>query len=197
MALLIIKIQAQAKKQIGTSPEYYRLQVDLKRGTYKTIKLPIDEFQNPQDKSVSGKNPHFSTPTLNATADTSITANTPGYFSADVQLKTEDPIQLGLAKTANILKWNVYSSGTVEWDTWAYTTWAANPSELNTHWYLDWDDHAGPWYENYNTEVYHDVEAQYYNYDFLDDNDATYVRHWIKIRGQNDGWFTYWYDTSY
>lgn len=102
-----------------------------------------------------------------------------------------DPAFILVAETTNYLKWTVFGGGTVQWKSWQYGCWAANPTPVGTHWSVTNCSHYGPYYGGGSTYVYHEATGKYKNTDWGDPGQATYVNHWSKIRGQNDGYFTY------
>lgn len=79
-------------------------------------------------------------------------------------------------------------------DAWTGTrsasAWAANPSSLGTHWFVNENRYEGFVDEGkfINSSSYH----SYYNWDFLDDDKRTDVWHRVNIRGYNDGYVYYY-----
>lgn len=102
-----------------------------------------------------------------------------------------DPAWFKLTETSNYLRWEVFGNGTVTWRNYSEGCWAANPSPIQTHWFVNWCSHPAPFYENGNTNVLHQAAGAYYNWDFENNNEQTTVTQSSLIRGKNDATYTY------
>lgn len=127
---------------------------------------------------------------------TAIAAVSPGKWWGSVTVFTRDPPQLILTQTYTKLAWTVFYSGTVDWNYWDDSCWAANPSPPpgNIHWFISSCRYGGVWYMANYTQVCHDHSGGYYNYDFADPRLRTDVSQWAQICGKNDGYFNYWWN---
>jgi len=105
-------------------------------------------------------------------------------YTLNVQAITDDLAGFDLCKTTLGLTWYNPSYLTIN-------AWAANPSTLGTHWYVNSYSKSGPYYVfniPYNQWVTTGSGyASYYNYDFADDSLRTDVSHSIWIDGFNNG----------
>lgn len=109
-------------------------------------------------------------------------------YTVAVQAITDCLAGYDFCKTTLVLTWNNPSSLTIN-------AWAANPSDLGTHWYVNYYSKSGPYYVFniiYNQWVTTGSGyASYYNYDFMDPSLRTDVSHSICIDGFNNGTFNY------
>ena len=138
----------------------------------------------------------------------------PGRYRGRVYVRTLDPPgHIGLidklAETRNMLEWSVASTGVMtQLGCWV-NAWAANPSALNTHWYVwpgmpDW---AGPYYDpRYPGELTLAVWSGYENWDFPSDvlwqdpndpGDWTYADHFCQQWSHTDATMGYAWSTSH
>jgi hypothetical protein len=116
----------------------------------------------------------------------SVMASSAFAYLRTLDLRTEDPANWALCETTFSLSWNSTLTGTSRW----LTTWAANPTPLNTHWYLS-SSSLGPIYVGLG-QVSSSGTASYYNYDFLTPL-RTDVRHDLSIIGYPNGTSQYSY----
>ncbi|MDR6551881.1 hypothetical protein [Paenibacillus qinlingensis] len=165
----------------------FKIEINREKGTYKTI--PEERKQEKQDKKSVGI---YSTPLVK----TPLLASNETFHSAKVKLLTVDPPQADLCYTQNELNWKTYLDGSYWYNdvTSSYVTyWAANPSTLLTHWFVD--NYGGSWTKDNNTQdINHNVYGYYHNYDFQDNNLRTDVQQNVTVIGKKFGEFTY--DTS-
>jgi hypothetical protein len=108
----------------------------------------------------------------------------PGY-------STYDPAFLRLTESSNYLQWSVHHDGTVRWDVRRYGCWAANPSPLDTHWYVRYCSANWPYYNWNYTTVTSIASGGYINWDFGINSLATYVDQWSRIEALNNGYYRY------
>ena len=90
----------------------------------------------------------------------------PGVYDATVSLRTRDLPNWTITKTTDRLKWIVYSGGSVDWLYWYVRWYAVNPSPIDTHWYITYNTHWGPYFGSGSTNVSKDVYGVYHNYDW-------------------------------
>jgi len=74
--------------------------------------------------------------------------------------------------------------------------YAVNPSPINTHWYISYNTHWGPYFGSGSTNVSKDVYGVYYNYDWGWDDESTHVSQHVKIQGNNNATYTYFWNHS-
>lgn len=166
-----VKLKGSGTKQSGTPAVKYDIKVDLDNGIYRAA--IVNDL---------------------GTKSTNVPMTLIGPFSAYVGLTTDDAVGADLCITENTLEWYGNTNGTVLLDDYDYDYWAANPSSFNTHWYIDSSSGKRPWYSSGDEYIYSENEADYYNYDFLDNDEITTAWHWIEIRGTENGNFTYRWD---
>lgn len=151
------------------------LNIDLARGTYKATKeVPTEELKNQLDQNVV----EAPSMTSEMSGDTQAAAVSGWYIG--MVLVTEDLRNWQLCKTWQRLYWYTNRTGTS--NMWV---WAANPSPINTHWYL-----GG--YTNYpisanSSYVRGRTYAWYYNWDWALDTQRTTVQHDLYIYGYYNG----------
>ena len=108
-----------------------------------------------------------------------------------MKYQTFDPIDIKVNETTNYLKWQVNGNGTVTWLAFTDACWAANPTPVGTHWYVSSCSNSNPYYTSGQTNVINEASGNYYNWDWGDDSEATYVSHFIKATGKNNGTYSY------
>jgi hypothetical protein len=117
-------------------------------------------------------------------SDVSVQAVNTNYFMG-ATYTTLDPVLVALNRSRHELNWGGNAN-----DAWKIsrnaTAWAANPSSLGTHWYVNENKYEGhvDGGKYINSSSYH----SYYNYDFGSDSQRTDVWHRVNIRGYNDGY---------
>ncbi|MFC9712425.1 hypothetical protein ACFTRD_30325 [Paenibacillus sp. NPDC056933] len=108
-------------------------------------------------------------------------------WSKQVKLLTYDPVGWEICYSKAILYWYmqndyaIYSNG-------GSATWAANPSPIDTHWYVDSEQTRR---KDKPAAVGQETVANFSNYDFLNDNLYTYVNHNVSVWGFMNGSFDY------
>lgn len=166
----------------GEPAQYYRYEVNLTKKTYKITKLDPStaKFQIP----TITKEEKNSTKVQNV----GIAAISPGSHWAIVWVQTTDPVWEQLAETANLLEWTVYSNGQVGYNRRQINCFASNPTSFDTHWYNNICSWVGSVsYSGDHTSLFSQAKGNYYNYDFMLDNMATYADHLSNLQGKNDG----------
>lgn len=180
----------QGEKKVGSSPQYFSIEVFPENMTYKTTKKQINEVtqitygQVKNTTELKSKNIY----------DNIVTAASTNRY-AQVEVLTEDPIFLDLAKTRQTLGWSTDGS-TVTINSRsilgeAYTT----PWPFNTHWYIDITPafYGSYTYSTNRDSVTTDGYGQYYNDDFGNVSQRTWAWHRIKIQGNaGNPIFYYW-----
>lgn len=110
-------------------------------------------------------------------------------YTAGLRYSTIDPANIALNRSTHQMTW--YGNGSDAWKgTRSASAWAANPSSLGTHWFVNANRYEGFVDEGrfVNSSSYH----SYYNWDFLDDDKRTDVWHRVNIRGYGDGYVYYY-----
>ena len=152
--------------QPNEEPGGFSLDIDFVRGTYKAIKETLTEEMIQQLES------------RYLIEDSEISAAANGWRLSAAVL-TEDPPDWDLCQTTMTLYW--YTDYTAR----SYgSPWAANPTPINTHWYIG-SYHIDP----VSTSPYatgHSA-ARYYNWDFVDPTRSTTVHHDLYIYGYYNG----------
>lgn len=187
-----VTIRGSGHKQVGDPAQYFSLETNISKKTYKTVKL--------DPSSVKRLTPAISKSEVDKeqTQNIAMDAISQGAHAAVVWVSTTDPVYERLVETVHRLEWTVYSGGTVGFDLRRVTCFAANPTSFGTHWYTDSCSFiGGVSYSNDYTSLFTEAEGRYHNDDWGFDWWATYADHWIKIQGKNDGDFSYWWDTDY
>lgn len=103
-------------------------------------------------------------------------------FTLTAALTTYDPAYVDLCETWLQVSWTC-SNGVITSSSRDHGDWDAQPSELNTNWYLDWDNY-GTFSKSSNSVS---TSTRHHNYDFLSDDVATYAKHNIYITGFANG----------
>jgi len=162
--------------EFGDVPKKVQIEVDAKKGTYKTKLLSVGPIiKNPTSTSDSAS-------TIQPMSATELR-------SAAVTINSIDPAYWSLARTTQYLNWNVWSDGTVGFSSRSLNTWDGQPTQGGTYWYLNWISFQGdPWYTSNYTMVGSDLSSQHYNYDFGLPNLVTYANHNISIYGLSTGY---------
>jgi len=154
-------------------PVGYTIKVDKDKKTYKATKLDLS------------KDPEY---TNSATEQNQVSMFSP-LWSKQVKILTYDPVGWDIASTKAILYWyedggySIYSAG-------GHGHWAANPSPINTHWYIDVDgsyEDSQPW----RNAVGQTAFGSFSNYDFGDDDDWTYLDQDVSVWGFSNGSIEY------
>jgi len=167
----IIRIEGNA----GSNPEGYKISIDEENGTYTATRLPDKQIEAIllESQEVSPMASHYR----------SVTAI------------TDDPAGVDLAKHTHRLNFTT-GSGKATYSSRTKSAWAANPSSLGTHWYVDENVYTGLGYLDGNRTVYSSSRAKFHNYDFGDDSTVTRVTHYITIEGYYTGGSNYYVDWS-
>lgn len=174
-------VRIEGSKKVDGVTKAYHIKLDPEGGTYLTTeKLPKE--MDILETLLSKNNNTNSNNTIEPLSTT--------YYYAWVQTVTDDLAGEDLCKTKLRLDWVDYGS-TIGFDDNDLDTWAANPSQFDTHWYLE-DSYLGDPYLYYdNQKLEQDGSAEYYNWDFMDEDEKTEVSHMIQIIAQNDGTYDY------
>lgn len=161
-----ILVKGSGEHISGSEPVNFEWEVDLEKGTYKTTRIATEDVEG-------------------------FGALSSGSHTAYVRVRTVDLPGLTLAETQQQLWWSV-SNGKVYYNDRTKACWAVNPSPIGTRWYIYLCRWYNPIYYNGDqTRIYSEVEAEYYNYDWLDPNLITQASHFSRIIGRNNGGFDY------
>lgn len=162
------EITIQDTEKVDDKQTAYHMEINREKGTYKTTKK--------KPLKVNGDNKKV---TPNAI-----------YYYGWVKAVTDDPPGADLAATTLRLDWVDYGSTIAPTDH-SLKTWAANPSTFGTHWYKDWSTLNNPAQYDSNKKIRLTGGANYYNYDFGDDNERTDSKHHIRMDANNDATYSY------
>ncbi|MEW6625102.1 MAG: hypothetical protein AB1420_18650 [Bacillota bacterium] len=113
-------------------------------------------------------------------------------YSRTVGVVTQDPVNIDCCKSWLKLNWTVdldynkvmvisYSKSKGQWD--------GQPTLGTTYWYLDYHNYLSYGYTS--SRAYVESNAKHHNYDFQDDNLATYANHYIYVEGYPNGKYYY------
>ncbi|HYP28815.1 MAG TPA: hypothetical protein VE262_19035 [Blastocatellia bacterium] len=173
-----VTISSEVDRVIGSGTLLYGYQVDIANGTYKTFLLDPNEYplKDTDDEKISNDEP------------------TPGYvvsrWWARVTVQTVDPAFCKLTETTSYILWAVHSNWTLSYEQYHDGVWRANPSCVNTHWFLDSVEYGRPWYSHGQTTVSNSVLGDYYNWDFGNPGRKTWVLERVQINGHTNGTYT-------
>ena len=102
---------------------------------------------------------------------------------------TEDPPGWDICYTKAILYWYEANDYAI-YDNGGAATWAANPSPIDTHWYVDlqqtWRDD-----DTWGGGVGQKAIGSFSNSDFQEDDEYTYVDHEVTVWGYKNGTIDY------
>jgi hypothetical protein len=172
-------IRLKGKMELNTNkPEwYYNLVIDLKRETYTATPMTDSE----KLRKFGRRNNEIASLVDNEWSDTKQAAQLVTYYTATLNLLSEDPIQIDLCKTTGNVSW--YDNGSSVTATTGVPTFTAfNPTVGQTHWYLQ-NSYAYFLY-SLGTPVSSNTAwagATYYNWDFPPADQKTSVDHWIAL----------------
>lgn len=182
-----ISVRVRGYKEFGSDVIAYNLKVDKENKTYKAKKIKGKELEEDLNKlgvdsSEKSKN----------NEETTLTTSTSTYMGR-VAVLTEDPPDWELARTKHGLYWT--SDGTtVSYYNRELDCWAANPSPIDTHWYVSSCKYTDLKTIDGGRTIVSSASSSYYNYDFMDDSLRTDVTHEISIHGYKSGSFDYYWD---
>jgi hypothetical protein len=152
--------------QPGEEPGGFSIETDFVHRTYKAVKETLTEEMIQQLES------------RYILEDSEISATAIGW-RVTAAILTEDRVDWDICQTTMTLFW--YTDHTAS----LYgAPWAANPTPINTHWYID--SYHKNLVSTYPSAIGHSW-ASYYNWDFGDDDIATTVQHDLYIYGYYDG----------
>ncbi len=117
----------------------------------------------------------------------------PGAYVGYATVRTRDIPNWTITRTSDRVGWFVLSNGLVDWFSWRVEWHAVNPSPINTHWYINQQDHSGPTFNWTRTTVLKYVYGAYYNYDWLFTDLITTANQSVTIIGKNDGFYDYFW----
>lgn len=183
-----IKIHGTGTKQVNTTAESFKWEVDLNKATYKTTKLDSKkELATAPSGTKSETNPAMSKQSKTGQLGTQAT------YTGTVQVSTKDPVNWTTCWTKQSLTWNVYSDATVDWSSRSLDYWVGQPTSGDTYWYLnDYYFNGSPYYPSASHgSVVTEATGKYYNYDFWSDSQRTDATHWIQIEGLNTNRYVY------
>jgi hypothetical protein len=181
-----VTLAGKGSVRVDAPPQGFDFEVDLARGTYVTRRVDQQEIEE-RDRQRGSVEKNGQEGPLGGPV---IEAITPGSWSGRVRVQTKDPAFILLAETMTRLTWSVATSGTVTWQSYSDSCWAANPSSLGTHWFVSYCLSGAPWYAS-TTRVCNENRGDYYNYDFAFDDQITTASQYAWLCGRNDAIFDY------
>lgn len=184
-----VSVSSSGTHIVGLPALNYNFEVDIKKETYTTTRVDLSE-EVPEDQGAQSE----TTTRLrlnNGPEKMSALAVNPGDATAKVRVIGRDPAWVVVNQTTNVLKWRVYSSGTVKSIGFSDGCFAANPTQAGTHWFTTSCSAEKPWHPQGNMTVQNNSAGQYINWDFGDKRWATESRANIVIIGRNDRTFEY------
>jgi len=184
-----VTLSGKGNAKAGEPVQGFDFEVDLSRGTYSTQRINQAEIERrdllegrPRETEQINRSQTPPNPDLKAI--------TPGYYTARVRVQTKDPAFIVLTETMTRVSWTVSSSGTVTGaQPSSDSCWAANPSSLNTHWYVSYCLNGALYVSA--GRVCNDNQGEYYNYDFGFDSDITTASQYVYACGRNDATYDY------
>ncbi|UHA72167.1 hypothetical protein [Paenibacillus sp. 481] len=181
------RVSIKGTRPTNGEPQKYHITVNRQTGTYKTT---LEGLSAADTREINASQQN----TENSQLATS-------YWTAWVKGTVTDPqpINASLASLQVDLTWGINGS-IVSFSSNNLTTWAAKPSSLGTNWFTKKSHKSAPSYRysgNDAVKVVQEGSAEFYNYDFLDNNKITEASVWIQITGNNNKTYTYNHDTGF
>lgn len=179
-----VTVTGKGRARVDAPPQGFDFEIDLARGTYTTRRIDQREIEERDRQREALQKTRGEEPLGPA-----IEAITPGTWSGRVRAQTKDPAFIVLTETMTRLTWTVSAGGAVAWQSYNDSCWAANPSSLNTHWYVSSCAYGGPYSSS--GRICNDNSGGYYNYDFAFDEDITTANQYVYLCGRNDATYDY------
>lgn len=177
-----VTISGKASARAGAPAQGFDFEVDLENRTYKTRRLDAAEIA---ERDRSRRTPPRSASSEEQPLEKAVAnAIRPGDWRGRVRVQTKDPVFIVLTETMASVNWRVSSTGAVTALSHSDYCWAANPSSLGTHWYVDFCLYGAP-YMNAGRAC-NANRGDYYNYDYLIPTWETTVVQTAYICGRND-----------
>ncbi|GED28422.1 hypothetical protein BAG01nite_45240 [Brevibacillus agri] len=151
--------------------EAYQIQIDTENGTY--ITKPLDYELSKEEKEEFEA--ELSYEKGDSIENKLLAAKS--YYKGWLRASTEDPVRIETAASKISMSWSEDIDGLLECTSSTFNTWAANPSEFDTHWYKNGQSFPKYTYNSDNSKITQTAWAAYYNYDFGNDNLRTDVKH--------------------
>jgi hypothetical protein len=176
-----IGLHGRMELNVNNREGYYRLIVDVEKETYKAVPLTEAEKKALLTRTETGskslnalRSPEDSNPSMRAFPLVT-------YYTATLNLLSEDPINVDLCKTTGNLSW--YDNGSTVTATTGNPIFTPyNPTAAGTHWFLE-SSYAYFLYP-VGTPVASNrawAGATYYNWDFPPADEKTSVDHWVSL----------------
>lgn len=181
-----ITLNIKGYKEKDAELESFFIDVDRNTNTYKATKAKGKELDMILE-GIRKNNPSFDSKATSASAR--------GSYSIGVAATTLDPAGLTLCQTYNELYWTANgSTATFQSRYQDYFAACPTPPPYNTHWYCSSIYWTG--LIQGTTAITSTNEANYYNYDFMDDSLITNVTHNTLCYGDKNGSGDYWAGSS-
>lgn len=153
--------------------EAYQIQIDIENGTYITKSL---DYNSSKEELAAEESEEELTYEGRDSSENSILA-AKSYYKGWLRASTEDPVRIETAASKISMSWSEDADGLLECTSSTFNTWAANPSEFDTHWYKNGQSFPKYKYNSDNSKITQTAWAAYYNYDFGNDDLRTDVKH--------------------
>ncbi|NRR01137.1 MULTISPECIES: hypothetical protein [Brevibacillus] len=153
--------------------EAYQIQIDTENGTY--ITKPLDYKPSEEELKEEESEKELSNDEVGSSENQLLAAK--NYYKGWLRASTEDPVRIETAASKISMSWSEDNDGLLECSSSTFNTWAANPSEFDTHWYKNGQSFPNYKYNSDNSKITQTAWAAYYNYDFGNDDLRTDVKH--------------------
>lgn len=184
-----VRVGSAGTYSVNAPTQVIQFEVDTVKGTYKTKVVSPEEYEERTGLRLKSNDLLINKNFRGGATESDLPAKNQGDWWGSVKVKTLDPVTVDLTATTTELAWRVFWDGTVNWLWTVRSCWAANPSALGTHWFVDSCQRGIPWFASW-TKVCNQTSGSYHNTDFpLSDNH--YADQWTLICGRNDAMFEY------
>ena len=172
-----VRFKVKGHRQVGDEPVLLNIRIDPQSKTYMVTKESLVVEEQLKDNTIQPQQ--------------SISPLSTRNYTAKIGVLTEDPINIDCCKSWLQLNWTVdlglnrvigYSKNKGQWD--------GQPTLASTYWYCDWHNYTS--YCGYNnSSAWDQSQARHHNYDWGDNNIATYAEHNMILNGSVNGNWTY------
>jgi hypothetical protein len=174
-----VRFKVKGHREAGDEPMLLSIRIDPQSKTYTVMKKkPLADEQQVKGNALPNQQSLLPEGTLKT-------------YTAKVGVVTEDPLNIDCCKSWLQLNWTVdlnynrvvgYSKNKGQWD--------GQPTLGLTYWYCDWHNYTS--YCGYNnSSAWAQSQARHHNYDWGNNNIATYAEHSMILNGNVRGSWTY------
>lgn len=170
-----VRFKLVGHRMVGEDPAQIDIEFDPESKTYTAVKtsLPLE-----QQLDLDALQP-----------EETITSQSTTNYTAKIGIVTRDPAYFPLCRSWLQLSWTV-SNNKVTGYTRSKGQWDGQPTLALTYWYCDYHRYTS--YAGFDdTSAWAQSQAKHYNWDFGDNNVATYAYHNIIIIGSRSGGYHY------